>query len=171
MLQKLSRIVGAVVLLGSGINGYAANEVATQALQCKQFTQCRYFADLYAKDPEFQQAIKQAFTEQKMPLPAWIDHSTSVPMVPVLIKGASFLLGLGGEQHNMPHQAAFLYEPSTNRIAIRYVDQHEKVHFLGADNAVYVDVLKQYVDPTSALSQIVTSDYATLPIILNPYLE
>lgn len=171
MLHKLSRIISVAALLGLSVNGYAANEVATQALQCKQFTQCRYFADLYAKDPEFQQAIKQAFADQQVPLPTWIDHSTSVPMVPVIIKGQSFLLGLGGEQHNMPHQAAFLYEPSTKLIAIRYVDQHEKIHFLGADNAVYITVLKQYVDPTSALSQIVTSDYATLPIILNPYLE
>lgn len=171
MLQKIGRVIGIVALLGISVNGFAANETATQALQCKQLTQCSYFADLYAKDTVFQQKIKEAFADKNIPLPSWMARSTSVPMVPVIINGQSFLLGLGGEPHNMPHQAAFLYGPDSEVVAIRYVDPREKVHFLGTDNPRYISVLKQYVDPKTALSQIVTSDYATLPVILNPYLD
>lgn len=171
MLQKISRVISVVALLGVSVSGYAADEHATKALQCRQVLQCSYFADLYGADTVFQQKIKQAFADKNIPLPSWIAHSTSVPMVPVMINGQSFLLGLGGEPHNMSHQAAFLYGPNNDVIAIRYADPHGKVHFIGTDNPVYLNVLKQYVDPTTSLSQIVTSDYATLPVILNPYIR
>lgn len=170
MLQKLTQIISVVTLLGAAGSVYANDDVAAKAFSCYQISSCTYFAELYQKDNMLQQQIAQAFEKENVPLPSWIAHSTSVPMIPVLIKGQSFLIGLAGEPHNMPHQAVFLYPTDGSSISIRYVDSDEKVHVLGNMDTTLVAVLNQYANPTTQLSQIVTSDYANLPVILNPYL-
>lgn len=152
------------------LSGMAYADSTAKALNCYQFDQCAYFSPFYQQNKDFQGAITAAFTDKKMTVPAWVENGTSVPLVPVLLQGKRFLIGTVLEPHNATHQMSVFYLPEAKEVAIRYIQPSGDIVWLGNNAVKWKLVLEAYTNPRTPLSQIVNSDYATLPVILDPYL-
>ncbi|MFC3532609.1 Ivy family c-type lysozyme inhibitor [Vogesella facilis] len=163
-MQKQWMLAVLAVLL-AGPAAAADKHNAMQALQCRQQAQCVYFADVYAADRGFRNAVQSAFRGSGGKAPAWVSNGVSTPLIPLKAGREDYLRGWVCEPHNCPHQLLVLYAPKRQQLVARYTRADGSVQWLGRPTPRQQALLQDETDAASPLNGKL-GDSTPLPLVL-----